>query len=83
VIEEEAASLWVQALLRVCHLLASSEWIVHVFARTDLAHVSAALSGKPIGARSLALMAEALARVPANELIDRIVTRYSADLGAA
>jgi transcriptional regulator with XRE-family HTH domain len=45
------------------------------------ATVSTALAGKPIAARSLALMADAFLRVPANELIDRLVRGDSRDLG--
>jgi hypothetical protein len=51
--------------------------------RLSPATVSAALAGKPIAARSVALIAEALVRVPCNELIDRLVRTESTDLGAA
>jgi len=42
-------------------------------ARLSPATVSAALSGRPIAATSLNLMARALAEAPANELIERLL----------
>jgi hypothetical protein len=57
----------------------------------DLAHesrlspatVSAALAGKPIAAKSVALMADALTRVPANHVIDALVSGDSSERGVA
>lgn len=44
-------------------------------ARLSPATISAALAGRPIAARSLALIAAALAHVPAVEAIDRLLDR--------
>jgi transcriptional regulator with XRE-family HTH domain len=41
--------------------------------RLSQATVSTALRGKPIAAQSLALIAKALSRVPAVEVIDRLI----------
>ena len=57
----------------------------------DLAHasrlspatVSTALAGKPIAAKSVGLIANALINTPVNEVIDLLVRRDSADLGFA
>ena len=43
--------------------------------RLSAATISAALAGRPIAAKSLSLMAEALVRVPAVELLDRLIAR--------
>jgi hypothetical protein len=45
--------------------------------------VSAALSGRPISASSLALIAKALAETPPAELIDRLLFMDSSDPGPA
>jgi transcriptional regulator with XRE-family HTH domain len=41
--------------------------------RLSQATVSAALAGKPINARSLGLIAKALARTPGLDIIDRLI----------
>lgn len=51
--------------------------------RLSAATVSIALSGKPISAKSVALIATAIMQNPANEVIDRLVRRDSQDLGFA
>jgi len=47
--------------------------------RLSQATVSAALAGRPIAAKSLGLMAKALLRVPANEVIDSLMMLDSSD----
>ena len=51
--------------------------------RLSEATVSAALAGRPIAARSLMLMAEALRRAPANHVVDSLlmIDRPDMDLG--
>jgi transcriptional regulator with XRE-family HTH domain len=52
-------------------------------ARLSPATVSAALAGKPISAKSVALIAQAIIRAPTNELLDRLVTADNPDLRSA
>jgi len=60
-----------------------SEMIRRGWAASDLAHesrlsnatISSALAGRPIAARSLALIAAALMRVPANDIVDSLIAR--------
>lgn len=51
--------------------------------RLSPATVSTALSGKPIAAKSVGLIAKALLSTPADEIIDRLVRGDASDLGAA
>jgi transcriptional regulator with XRE-family HTH domain len=49
--------------------------------RLSPATVSAALSGKPIAERSLALMANALSRAPVLDVVDRLIMSERSDTG--
>ncbi len=51
--------------------------------RLSPATVSAALSGRPIAAKSLALIAAALLKAPAVETIDKLIARDEVDVGVA
>lgn len=52
-------------------------------ARLNQATVSAALAGKPIAAKSLGLIASALLRIPAIEIIDSLTNSGTTHLGMA
>lgn len=60
-----------------------AEMVRRGWAATDLAHesrlsnatISAALAGRPIAARSLGLIAQALIRTPAIDVVDLLIAR--------
>jgi len=52
-------------------------------ARLSPATVSTALAGRPIAAKSMVLIAQALARAPVDEFVDKLVAGDSAGLGFA
>lgn len=49
--------------------------------RLSQATISTALAGRPISEKSLSLIAAALLRTPASEVIDRLLSRLPTDLG--
>jgi hypothetical protein len=70
---------------RLRHEMARRGWDAIDFAREarlSPATISAALAGRPISARSLGLMAQALIRVPGVDIIDSlIVTKQDREVG--